>query len=200
MSKRWASLFLLGFGIGLSLLVLTQARADFIIKFTDGGQVIVHRYAEEGQTIKVYTPQGTISFRKDEVERITEVDANKSISTPLETVSAISPLSAQASTPTPSESQHMEDSDKTAKPEGGNTTGTADTSTTAVERLDGEYQEVEHEINQLWEKHLQDVASGASEEVLSENRNRLNQLSNERHKVVDDVRRAAPDDLPTWAQ
>src|SRR5216684_430485 len=99
MSKRWTSLSLLSFSSGLSLLVLTQAQADFIIKFTDGGQVIVHRYAEEGQTIKVYTPQGTISFRKDEVSSIIEMGASQSMSVPLETVSAVSAPSAEVSAP-----------------------------------------------------------------------------------------------------
>ncbi len=200
MSKRWASLFLLSFGPVLSLAVPIQARADFIIKFTDSGQVIVRRYVEEGQTIKIYTPHGVIGFRKDDVARITEVDASQSLNMPLETVSVVSPPSVEMSATTPSESQHMTDSDKTTKPEGGNTTGTTDASTTTLERLDGEYQEVKQEFDRLWEKHLQDVDSGTSEEVLAENRNRLTQLSNEQHKLVDDARRAAPDDLPTWAQ
>src|SRR6266852_2164533 len=147
MSKRWTSLSLLSFSSGLSLLVLTQARADFTIKFTDGGQVIVHRYTEEGQTIKIYTPQGTISFRKDEVEHITEVDASQSMGTPLETVSAVSTPSAEMSAPARSESQNITNSDKITKPEGGNAIGTTGASTTTMERLDGEHQEVEQEIN-----------------------------------------------------
>jgi hypothetical protein len=189
MRKRWTSLFLLSFSSGFFLVVLTQARADFVIKFTDGGQVTVHRYVEEGQSIKVYTPQGTISFRKDEVERITEVDAGKSMSTPLEAVSTVSTSSTDA-----------KDSNKTIKPEEGKTAGASDTSSAAIERIDGQYQEVEQEFNKLWEKHVQDVDSGASEEVLSENRDKLNQLSNERHKLVEDARRAVPDELPAWAQ
>src|SRR5713226_5529455 len=166
MNKRWASLFLLGSGAVLSLAVPIQAQADFIIKFTDGGQVIVHRYAEEGQTIKVYTPQGTISFRKDEVSSIIEMGASQSMSVPLETVSAVSAPSAEVSAPSSPESRKTTSSDKTTKPEGGNTTGTTtDTSTTTLERLDGEYQEVQQEFNKLWEKHVQDMNSGASEEV-----------------------------------
>ncbi len=90
--------------------------------------------------------------------------------------------------------------DKTTKPERGNTPGTTGASTTTLEKLAGEYQGVEQEFDRLWEKHLQDVDFGASEEVLAENRNRLNQLSNERHKLVEEARRVAPDDLPAWAQ
>jgi hypothetical protein len=189
MSKGWASLFLLSFGTVLSLAVPIQARADFVIKFTDGGQVIVHRYVEEGQTIKVYTPQGTISFRKDDVARITEVDVSQSMSTPLESVSAASPSSTD-----------VEDSNKTTKPEEAKTARASDTSSAAIERIDSQYQEIEQEFNKLWEKDVQDVNSGASEEVLTENRNKLNELSNERRKLVNDARQVAPDNLPTWAQ
>jgi hypothetical protein len=189
MSKRWTSLFLLSFGAVLFLTVPIEVRADFIIKFTDDGQVIVHRYAEEGQTIKVYTPQGTISFRKDEVESIAEVDASQSMKTPLEAVTTVSTSAIEA-----------KDSDKTTKPEEKKTAGTGDTSPNTMERIDGQYQEVEQEFNKLWEKHMQDVDSGASEEVLTENRSKLTQLSNEQHELINDARRAAPDDLPTWAQ
>ena len=55
-------------GWGLSLLLLpVKAWADFVIEFTAGRQVTVRRYVDEGQTIKVYTPQGTIGFRKDDI-------------------------------------------------------------------------------------------------------------------------------------
>jgi len=100
----------------------------------------------------------------------------------------------------PSGSQNVTNSNKTTKPEGGNTTGTADTSAIIVEKLEIEYQGVKQEFDSLWEKHVQDVDSGASEEVLTENRNRLSQLSNEQHNLVNDARRAVPDDLPIWAQ
>jgi hypothetical protein len=200
MSKRWASLFLLRFGVVLSLAVPIQAQADFIIKFTDSSQVIVHRYTEEDQIIKIYTPYGTISFRKDEVSSITEINASHSMSVPLETVSAVSAPSIKVSAPGPSESQNTTNSDKTPRPEGGDTTGTASASTTTLEKLDGEYQEVKQEFDRLWEKHVQDMNSGASEEVLTENRSKLTQLSNEQHELVNDARRVAPDNLPTWAQ
>ena len=200
MGKRLFSLLLLSFAIGLFGVVPTPARADFIIKFTDSGQVTVHRYVEEGRSIKIYTSQGTIGFRKDDVEHIIEVDASQSMSTPLEAVTTVSTPSPERSSLAPSESENAKNSDKTTKPEEEKTDGTSDSPTAAMERIDGQYQEVEQEFDRLWEKHLQDVDSRASEEVLAENRNRLNQLSNERHKLVENARRAAPDDLPTWAQ
>ena len=200
MDKRLLSLLLLSFAIGLFWLVPTQARADFIIKFTDRGQVTVHRYMEEGQTIKIYTPQGVIGFRRKDVEQIIAVDTSHSMSTPLETVSAtLAPL-GQESVSVPLGGQKTTDGDKATKTEGGSTAGASGAAATAAERIDDQYQEVEQEFTKLWEKHVQDVDSGASEEVLAENRQKLNQLSNERHKVIDDARRATPDDLPTWAQ
>src|SRR6266540_6572765 len=198
MCKGFFSLTILSLVTLLSLLS-TQVRADFLIRFVGSGQVTVRKYVEEGQTIKVYTPQGVISFRKDEVSSITEVSASRSMSLPLETVSAVSAPSAKMPATAPSGSQNVTNSNKTTKPEGGNTTGTADTSAIIVEKLEIEYQGVKQEFDSLWEKHVQDVNSGASEEVLTENRNRLSQLSNEQHNLVNDARRAVPDDLPIWA-
>src|SRR6267143_6412869 len=116
MSKRWASLFLLSFGATL-LAMPVQVQADFIIKFTDSNQVIVHRYVEEGEAIKIYTPYGTISFRKDDVERVMEVDPSQSMSTPLEVVTTVSISSTD-----------VKDSNQTTKSEEGKTAGASDTS------------------------------------------------------------------------
>ena len=199
MRKGFFSLTVLSLVTPLSLLA-TRVRADFLIKFVGSGQVTVRNYVEEGQTIKVYTPQGVISFRKDEVSSITELNVNRSMSVPLETVSAVSGPSAEASAPGVSENQKTANSDKTLKSEGRNTTGTVSTAAATLEQLDGEYQGVKQEFDRLWEKHVQDMNSGASEEVLTENRNRLTQLSEEQHKLIKDARRAAPDDLPVWAR
>lgn len=200
MDKRLPSLFLLSLGTVLSLAVSIQARADFIIKFTDSGQVLVHRYVEEGQTIKVYTSQGTISFRKDDVKQITEVDAGYGMSIPLETISVTLSPSEQASAPTSSGSQGMTDAGKTAKTGKEDTTGASDTVAAEVERINDRYQEVEQEFNKLWGKHVQDINSGTSEGILADEVRRLDELDRERHKLVKDARRAVPDELPTWAQ
>jgi hypothetical protein len=188
MTKGWASLFMLSFGTALFLAMPVQVRADFLIKFTDSSQVIVHRYVEEGGAIKIYTPYGTISFRKADVERVMEVDPRQSVRAPLEVVTATSMTD-------------VKDSGQTTKPEEGKPAGAAgDTAAAAIERIESQYQEIEQEFNKLWEKDVQDAASGASEEVLAENRDKLNQLSDERRKLVQEARQAAPDNLPTWAQ
>jgi hypothetical protein len=200
MSKRWASLFLLSFGTVLSLALSFQAQADFIIKFTDGGQVIVHRYAEEGQTIKIYTSQGTISFRKDEVERITEVDANQSMGVPLEMVTARPSVPTQASSPDPSDgkTEGLGSTNRAGKEratEGGKATEAE------RERIDQQYQDITQEFDELWEEHLQKVSSGVPETALQEDLRRLNELDHERRELIRAARKQIdPDKLPTWAQ
>lgn len=194
MQKRFFTRFLLGFSMLLSLTPI-QARADFLIQFTDHGQVIVRRYVEEGQTIKIYTPQGTIGFRKDDVAQISEVDTSLSLSTPLETVSTLFPLQ-QASSSTSRGEQWISGEEKIKE----EAPRTNDSLTVKIEHLDGEYQEVEREINALLEKHSQDMDLEASEEVLAENRLRLEALNHERHKLIDVIRQIIPDNLPTWAQ
>src|SRR5256712_14148707 len=109
MNHRWAFFFLLSFGTVLSFVGPIPARADFLIRFTDSREVLVHRYAEEGQAIKIYTPYGTISFRKEEVERITEVDASQSMSTPLESALPVATSSTQRSSLAPAESEKAKD-------------------------------------------------------------------------------------------
>jgi len=187
MTKGWASLFMPSFGTALFLTMAVQVRADFLIKFTDSSQIVVHRYVEEGQAIKIYTPYGTISFRKDDVERVVEVDPSQSIRMPLEVVTTVSVTD-------------VKDPDQTTKPEKGKTAAANDTAAAAIERIEGQYQEIEQEFNKLWEKDVQDTASGASGEVLAENRDKLNQLSDERRKLIEEARQVAPDNLPTWAQ
>src|SRR5207245_1990324 len=116
MDKKLFSHLILGFGLLLSLLPI-KAWADFTIEFTDGHQVTVGRYVDEGQTIKIYTPQGTIGFRKADVKRITEVDANQSASRRLETVTNRSSSPTQASVQDPSEGKETaEASGKTNEP------------------------------------------------------------------------------------
>ena len=199
MRKKGLSKALLSLGSLLSLMP-AQVWADFIIKFTDSGQVTVHRYVEEGQTIKIYTPQGVISFRKDDVERITPVDANLNAMTPLEAVSATPAPSAQSSTLVPSDKQGTTDTGKATKTEGGDTIGASDATATELKRIDGQYQNITQQFDELWKKHAEDVDSGVADEVLTENRRQLEELSRARHKLVEDARQVAPDNLPDWAQ
>jgi hypothetical protein len=199
MSQKVFSAVLLSFW---ALLGLPPALTwgDFILHFTDGGQVTVHRYVEEEQVIKIYTPRGTISFRKESVARITAVDSGQSMSTPVEALVDGSPPAATTARPGPAEGQPKTNSDKTANAGGREATRTTTPATTTKERLEKKYQEVEQEFNTLWEKHMRDIDSGAPAETLAENRRQLNHLSEEQQKLVDAARRATPESLPPWAQ
>ncbi len=200
MDKRLSSRAMLGFSMSLVLLPFS-AWADFIIEFTDGRQVTVSRYVDEGQTIKIYAPQGAIGFRKDNVRRITEVGANQSINTPLETVSIQSALPAPASTLDPSHGKEKADLGIATEAGKGKTAEAGKATEAEREHLEARYQDIAQQFDKIWEKHLQDVNSGASEEVLAENRRRLTELDQERRKLIEHAsRRVNPDDLPAWAQ
>jgi len=199
MDKKLFSHLILGFGLLLSLLPI-KAWADFTIEFTDGHQVTVGRYVDEGQTIKIYTPQGTIGFRKADVKRITEVDANQSASRRLETVTNRSSSPTQASVQDPSEGKETaEASGKTNEP--GQEKAAAEGGATEAERehVNEQYQDVDQQIDAAWKKHVSDMDSGASEEVLTEDRQRLDELNQERHNLIKAARQASPDDPPGWA-
>ena len=195
MQKGILSQTFLGLGAVL-VLVPTRVRADFLIQFVDNARVAVHRYVEEGQAIKVYTPQGAISFPREDVASITEIDTNRSMILPLETVSASLFPVGQESAPTASEGQGTPDRDKVT----GEMTAAKDNTAAKVARLNTAYKDVEQQINELLTKHSHDMELGASEETLAEDSQRLDELNNERHKLIADVRQTVPDDLPAWAQ
>ena len=195
MKKGILSPIFLGLGVVL-VLVPTRVRADFLIQFVDNTRVAVHRYVEEGRAIKVYTPQGAISFRKEDVARITEIDTNRSMILPLETVYATLSPSGQEPAPAASGEQGTPGRDKVT----GEMTAAKDNTAAKVEHLNTAYKDVEQEINELLTKHSHDMELGASEETLAEDRRRLDELNNERHKFIADMRQTVPDDLPAWAQ
>ncbi len=55
---------------GILFLSLATAHAQFLIEFTDGRQMTVRSYKEEGEKVKVYTPSGSFAFRKGDVKQI----------------------------------------------------------------------------------------------------------------------------------
>jgi hypothetical protein len=201
MDKRLSYRAMLVLGVSLALLPVST-RADFIIEFTDGRQVTVGRYVDEGQTIKIYTPQGAIAFRKDDVKRITEVGANQSANTRLEAATARPSAPAQASALGPSDGKEAAKASGKAIETGQEKTAAGGKATEAErERIEEQYQDVSQRYNEIWKKHSQDFRSGASDEVLTENRRVLLELDQERKALKKEARqRVAPDDLPTWAQ
>ena len=48
-----------------------SAHAKFTLEFTDGRKITVSNYEEMGQTVKVYTSNGSFAFRKNDIARIT---------------------------------------------------------------------------------------------------------------------------------
>lgn len=189
-------------GLSVSLVLLpVRAQAEFIIEFTDGRQVTISHYVEEGQTIKIYTSQGAIGFRKADVKQIIVVGTHQVTNTPLDMVAARSSSPTHVSTPGPPDKKEADGgSGKTGGADKGQATAAGKVADTERERINEQYQRVAQQSNAVWEKHVQDLNSGASEEVLAENRQRLNELNLERHKLIKDARQASPDGLPAWAQ
>ncbi|MEW6300421.1 MAG: hypothetical protein AB1671_22235 [Thermodesulfobacteriota bacterium] len=196
MRRVLLSRFVFGLGVMLPLLP-AKGSAEFVIQFTDGRQVTVGQYVQEGETVKIYTSHGVIGFRKKDIRSIAEIDASRSMGTPLENQigqsAAIAPNSRSDSLEKP-----QRENLRSRKIEGQETEpGKA---ADDIERMDEEYQSVTRRLNEVWEKHLRDVDSGASADILAQNRRELDELNLERHKLIKAARQASPDDLPTWAR
>jgi len=69
MKRRFLAHLLLGLS-GLLFLSVATAHAQFLIEFTDGRQMKVASYREEGEQVTVYTPSGSFAFRKGDVKQI----------------------------------------------------------------------------------------------------------------------------------
>jgi len=187
-------------GVLLSM-VSTNARADFIFELTNGRQVTVGQYVDEGQTFKVYTSTGTIGFHKTDVKQITEVGASQGTNVPLESVTSRPPAATQAVVSDPSEEKEMpQASDGAGAASGEEGASKAEHPQATVERLDEQYQETAFQQDALWDNYLRDVKAGASEETLSANLQQLQELDQERLKLIKSARGAASDNLPAWAQ
>ena len=199
MSKRGSYRLVLTLGAVL-LLLPVKARADFVIEFNDGHTVTVRQYVEEGEMIKIYTSQGAIGFRKMDVKQITQVRAGSSIATPLETVSSRTPQLEQPSAPTLPAEEKKAGGGQDVKGEKKNQDQPENVTEAKRERLGEQYQDAAQQMDAIWQKHMQDVESGAADDVLAENRRRMDELNLKRHELIKEERRITPDDLPSWAQ
>jgi len=197
MRKQSFSRLGLSVGIILPLLLVTAARANFLIEFADGRQVTVRRYVDEGRTIKIYTAQGTISFQKEDIKCITKGKAHQGANIPLE--ADLERPSAGSGTDV-SEMRKSATADKLNSAEERAVGQEIAISRAELKRIDAQYQDVDRQTDALWEKHVQDLESGAPEEMLAENRRRLQELNREWHKLIKTARRLDPDQWPTWAR
>lgn len=194
MRRKFAYLAIWGCSAVLWLLPL-HAQADFIIEFLDGRKVTVGHYFEEGATIKIYTPQGTIGFAKAEVKRILSVDANTGAEIPLEAALGHHPTAASTSA---EEKNPTVEKAKTKAGSGGNP-GRKDLKAER-EELTEQYHDVAEQMGTLWSKHLQEVEQGAPIEKLEENRRQLGVLNQQRHKLIQSARQGDLEGVPDWAQ
>src|SRR5258708_3010237 len=97
------------FGLGMIMTSRSlEVRADFLIEFTDGSHVMVQRYVEEGSSIKVYTENGAVGFRKPDIKRILTVKTDQTADEALETVHHLAPRSFTESINVKAEGQETE--------------------------------------------------------------------------------------------
>jgi hypothetical protein len=185
----------------LLVLLPLRAGADFRLEFTDGSHVTVRQYVEDKETIVVYTQHGTIGFRKADIRKILEVDAADTGTVPLDT------LSEQRSSGSENSEQSSFHQTQATPKSGKGAAVNQDTPTKAgvgaepaLGQLKKKYANTAGEIDTLWEKHLHDVDSGASQETLAENRRQLDVLGQKRHTLLKAVREVTPQDLPDWAR
>ena len=75
------------------LLVRDSAYAKFTLEFTDGRKITVSNYKEVGQTVTVYTSNGSFAFRKSDIARIIDIESPQPKPT--------RPMQAPAYTPPP---------------------------------------------------------------------------------------------------
>jgi len=203
MKSKLTRLVFWGWSAALWLLPV-RAQADFLIEFLDGHSVTVGRYFEEGSMIKIYTPQGSVGFRKAEVKRILSVDAN-GIGIPLETASVNrSPASSLVASGETQNKKGGEGKKVAVKKQGVGTAGEEgsageDTKIT-VEELGEKYQGVKQQIAIVWDKYVQDLAQNAPDEVLAESTRQLEALERRRQELINTGRKKNSGEPPDWAR
>lgn len=199
MSKQICSCSLLLLGTVLSCSF--PVWADFVIEFTDGRQITIGHYVDKGRTIAVHTARGIIGFRKEDVKRILPVSADHSANTRLEDLLARPPALEEQEGHAP---RHAKEStaaaDKNLEERQRELAAESKLTKAMLERLDEQYHSVTQEMDGLWEKHTRDLATGASEDTLAENRRLLQSLDQERNTLLKAAGRADPERLPAWAQ
>src|SRR5215470_7999525 len=86
------------FVLSASLFLLpVSAHAKFIIEFADGHNMTVANYEESGDSVKVYTSLGSFAFQKNDIVKITDLDAGKKVKKPAATAKApLPPVPAPA--------------------------------------------------------------------------------------------------------
>ena len=207
--SRWDSTHTMLGLAGLLVLLPVSARASFVIELLNGRSVTVEQYVDEGQAVQIYTSLGKISFQKDDIKQISEVDANHVGSLPLD--ADFRPPSSRARQTTDAEdTEGVETSSAVDQAQTAPAlTGAQSTSPEPpqpqtrrekMEKLDAEFHDSRNQFGNIWDKHRRDVKMGASDEVLAKNREKLREIDKKRHKLIHQARRTDGQNLPTWAR
>jgi hypothetical protein len=193
---------------GLLVLLPVSTRASFLIELNNGRTVTVEQYVDEGQAVQIYTSLGKISFQKDDIKQISEVDDSQVASLPLD--ADFKPLSHA---PQGRDAEDLDSLETSPGVDQGSAAGVQNNAqSTALEtqkpqnvqekreKLEAQFHGARHEFGGIWDKHRRDVATGASEKVLAKNRERLRELDKKRSTLIRQARRTGHKDLPAWAR
>lgn len=194
--------FVCTWGFSVCVLFPMSVHAEYVIELANKREVTTRRYVDEGQTIKIYTDYGAISFRKADVRRITKVDGDGTLNIPLESIAR------HSSSPEPSASPKLPARNKKLK--GTDTANTGQKKNPAEERrlseadlarLDEQYYDVDQRFDTLWQEYRQQVRARVPAQELAKYNQQLFKLDQTRQTLKKKVRRQTdPNMLPAWAQ
>ncbi len=199
-------IFVCTWGFSVCVLFPISVRAEYVIELANKREVTTRRYVDEGQTIKIYTDYGAISFRKADVRRITQVSVDGTLKLPLESIARRSSSpepSASRNPPTnlPARNKKLKETDTTNTGQKKNPAEEHSLSEADLARLDEQYYDVDQHFDTLWQEYRQQVRAKVPAQELAKYNQQLFKLDQTRQALKKKVRRQTdPNTLPAWAQ
>ncbi len=199
---RKIAVFVCTWGFSVCVLFPMSVHAEYVIELANKREVTTRRYVDEGQTIKIYTDYGAISFRKADVRRITQVSADGTLNIPLESIARRSrgPEPSDSLNP-PAQNKKLKETDTANTGQKKNPAEEHSLSEADLVRLEEEYYDVDQRFDILWQEYRQQVRARVPAQELAKYNQSLFKLDQTRQALKKKVRRQTdPNTLPAWAQ
>ncbi len=198
--------FVCTWSFSICVLFPMSVHAEYVIELANKREVTTRRYVDEGQTIKIYTDYGAISFRKADVRRITQVSADGTLNIPLESIARRSrgPEPSDSRNPPtnlPAQNKKLKGIDTAKTGQKKNPAEAHRLSEADLARLDEQYYDVDQRFDTLWQEYRQQVRAKVPAQELAKYNQQLFKLDQTRQALKKKVRRQTdPNTLPVWAQ
>ena len=179
-----------------------QVQAEYVIALANKREVTTRRYVDEGQTIKIYTDYGAISFRKADVRRITEVSGDQTLNIPPKSIVRRSsgPEPSDALN-LPTQNKKMKGTDRANMGQKKNQAEENRLSEADLARLDEQYYDVDQRFDTLWQEYRHQVRTRVPTQELAKYNQQPFKLDQTWQALKKKVRRQTdPNTLPVWAQ